>query len=365
MPGRRGRKRRRPQRADSGNLSKKREFVFVCGRQEPPPGQLPSVPDNSHQQVALVEEEEEMDEVPTSTLLDHLSQILPPELLASLQTDPPYPWLTRGVSIFSSLSLDPPSFCVSRFSLSLITGASLSNLLSRVCLGDPDFLPRLTLYSLPFPDDSVLEIWVRDGQSVYLRLTSSTPLTKWTSYLRSSAVYQTQLVLNLKEEERGRGEERGGKRDCAIRNSDSGLGDCDSGEVELDLASAGSLGEELASLTERETQCVGVEVGGRVDGLQGGVSGGEGSVVMGEGEGSGRGGRCEGGGVCVEVWVEGEVCEARDPNALSPGGSSARLAELVEAFHPTPPVEVVHHSTPGVPLAYLMMQALARSNMFL
>ena len=329
MPRRRGKRRRQSQNACCDNSSK-RQLVSCCQRLTGEESceescELPCVP-----------------ETPTVTPLEHLAQVLPPELLTQLQTAPPHPWHTRSKcnAVLPTLSLDTPSFCIGRVYLSLRTGVSLRELLCRLRLLDAEFHSQLYL------NDGFLELLFDGSESFHLPVSVSPPsFPIWC--LRSSGLYVTQLVLNLEEEANDEGERERGEG--GSHTSDSGLGD----SLQM-FENGGSVGvglnmeeEELPSAATRraidgsleelvEGKCGG---GGSVEG----ENGEDGSVVIGKGGQLGSGEAGDGGSVSVEVWVGGrEICEPGDPNALPPHGNIPRLIQLVKAFHPRPPDETAN-----------------------
>ena len=342
MPRRRGKRRRQSQNTCCVNSSK-RQLVSCCQRlADEESGELSSVP-----------------ETPTVTPLEHLAQVLPPDLLTQLQTEPPHRWHTRSKCnvVLPTLSLDTPSFCIGRVSLFLSTGASLRELLCRVRLLDAKIHSQLYL------NRGFLELLFDGGDGFYLPVSLSPPSFPILC-LRSLGLYVVQLVLNLEEEASDGGGERGRESgEGGGHTSDSGLGDSHS-SIELEsglqmFESGGSVGvgleeEELpsaAALTGRKAidgslkelvEGKGCE-GGSVEG----ENGEDGSAVIGKGGQLGSGEACDGGSVSVEVWVGGrEICEPGDPNALPPHGTAfPRLIQLVEAFHPRPPDETANYKS--------------------
>ena len=279
------------------------------------PGNLPKRP-----LVSCCQESDQPPETPSVTALEHLAQVMPPELLSQLQTQPPHRWYTRTKSnaILPSLSLDSPSFCIGRVTLFLDTGASLRDLLSCLRLLHPKVNYQLYLMT------GFLELLFDESESFYLPVSVIPPLP--TGCLKSSGLYVTQLVMKTLDE----GEARGGRGEAGCstecHTSDSGLGESDSGrDVEKDVHRGGSVvgglgtGEEGVGLGDVRTGggveelAAGVLTGGReneedcgrMEGLVegegcggGSVNGGGGdggSVVMGGGEVNGEGG----GGVSV------------------------------------------------------------------
>ena len=327
MPGRRSRKRKRPLHV---NVHQSQDYLFFS-EQRPPNPALPTQEQQQTLAVASRGEEEANEEVPTVSLLDQLIQILPPQLGTAVNSNWPFLWpryLKKSVPFLSSSSLLSPSFCIGRFSLSLMT-SGLRYLLSLVHLTEPQL--KLSLLPYGCDDWGYLELSREDGESVYILFTASPPFSEWCHCLKSTGVYRTQLVLKFGERE----------RKCynveQSSTSDSGMGDSESGgDGEMKSEANGtttcgvgvdvSLGGLSSDKRKEQAVLVGGEGGGGVNEQTGEVGSGAGARVC-EGDGD-----CE--SVCVDVWVGGGVCVPSDPNSEPLGGNMSKLTHLVRVLHP-------------------------------
>ena len=339
MPGRHGRKRRRPQRVDCESLSAKR-FLMVSGRGEP--SQAPQLIQQNQLRPSPAKE----NEAPTSILAEMLASNLPPQLRGSVETSWPYPWPRTSTIVPLVSSPTSPSFCIGRVSLSLATGASLRDLLSRLL--HTELLTSLSLV-VPVPficHGCHLQLSNEENtERIYLPITTSPPPSKWGNGLRPSAVWCIQLVLHcLKQSERGSEVDRHIKKASGER-----MKLLSNGGAMFENSSTSTGGTGLSS--DADGHC-----GGLAESLGVGLMAGrhenrslnDEDVTVGGGDDM----ESEAGDVCVEVWLGGKVVsEEGDPNALPlwSNGNVARLTRLLEVFHPRPmtPRANSNHSLPG------------------
>lgn len=308
------------------------------------------------QDLALVVEECEEEAATYVTLLEHLSLALPAELMGSLQMNERQPctWFnTLAVYNSNSVVLKAPSFCIGRFSIALANGANLEALLSQVSCVERNVCTNLLLCS---DRPGYIEFSSGQNDSVYLPITTDLSLCRSAlsdcPNISFSAWYRVQLILcetereesaNMTIETRNRNSEQGGCDSIVERGGDLEMRE--QGASTHEREADGPLGGE--GLADGEVQIVRVENSGQIEEGEGGREVGE-MQVAGERQGEheeecGAEGR-EGvsvmmGSGCVEVWVEGVMCEPSDPNALPSSGSSINLAKIVKMFHPHVSVE--------------------------
>ena len=346
MPGRRSRKRRRPAHMSGESFPKRQEFLLHYARLQSlhQPSSVNSRVESQHLAVAG-EEDSRGIEAPSGTLYGHLKRALPTQLMRAVLAEGPFiSFKNKPVPLSSTTDvLESPSFCIGRLSLSLANGASLKDLLSQVHSMEKDIRPNVML--CPYWP-GYLQLMCDYSSCVYLSIASSPPLfsSKYADcqHIKTSGSgpYRVQFVLA-----EGEREEDGGMSAHPLHSSGVGT----SGVLEVhsrDETTVGSMREPetLTQEVENDLQLLGAE-GGGVWGVGEGVMGTGEEQTQGEGDGglSDRGKGC----VAVEVWVGGPVCEPCHPSAPPAGGGSAKLARLVNLFHPQVSTSLdTHPSTP-------------------
>ena len=293
MPGRRGRKRKQPQRV-------------AC--------------DPKRQAMNQSELTLEEDEIPKVTLLEHLERSLPAGMshhLRSVRPDVRSNIPLKSVSLSPVVTLPSPSFCIGQFSLSLFSSTKFTEVLSQVRSMELDVRPNLMLYPfkpgfLEFSCDYSPNVFLPGFTTSPALFEGSTTWSRLTGYcsrhrLRLPGLYEVQFVLPEGEREGGfSGRSRtarshigtgSGQDTCGLENNSDTI--C--------LSGAACSERDVSVLSERQLE-------------------GRSTVQVGTGGG--------GGDVKVEVWVGGAMCEPSDPNALPLTGGIANLLNIMEVFHP-------------------------------